>query len=194
MTVRGRPVAPVFGDVPRPSGPVGLSSRASLCSAAPLTAAPYFRPFVAPYEDSFACRAVLLRPDSRGQITLASRDPKQAPRIKQNFLAREKDWVTLRAGVKLARDIGRQSALAPFMAAETGPGPDRRSDSEVDAYIRATAITVHHPLGTCKMGTTVTRMPLSTPNAGCAVSRGCGSSMPRSCRISSVATSTRRSS
>src|SRR5207237_54592 len=120
-----------------------------LCSAAPLTAAPYFRPFVAPYEDSFACRAVLLRPDSRGQITLASRDPKQAPRIKQNFLAREADWVTLRAGVKLAREIGRQSALAPFVAAETGPGPDRRSDSEVDAYIRATAITVHHPLGTC---------------------------------------------
>src|SRR5262249_9755835 len=57
-----------------------------LCSAAPLTAAPYFRPFVAPYEDAFACRAVLLRPDSRGQVMLASRDPKQAPRIKQNFL------------------------------------------------------------------------------------------------------------
>src|SRR5438067_1954087 len=138
-----------------------------LCSAAPLTAAPYFRPFVAPYEDSFACRAVLLRPDSRGQITLASRDPKQAPRIKQNFLAREKDWATLRAAVKLARDIGRQSALAPFVAAETGPGPDRRSDSEVDAYIRATAITVHHPLGTCKMGSD--RDPDAVVDAECKV-------------------------
>jgi 4-pyridoxate dehydrogenase len=123
-----------------------------LCSAAPLTAAPYFRPFVAPYEDSFACRAVLLRPESRGQITLASRDPKQAPRIRQNFLARERDWVTLRAGVQLARDIGRQTPLAPFVASEIGPGPDCRSDAEIDAYIRATAITVHHPLGTCKMG------------------------------------------
>jgi 4-pyridoxate dehydrogenase len=124
-----------------------------LCSAAPLTAAPYFRPFVAPYEDSFACRAVLLRPESRGQITLTSRDPKQAPRIRQNFLARENDWVTLRAGVQLARDIGRQPPLAPFVASEIGPGPGCRSDAEVDAYIRATAITVHHPLGTCKMGT-----------------------------------------
>ena len=138
-----------------------------LCSAAPLTAAPYFRPFVAPYEDSFACRAVLLRPDSRGQITLASRDPKQAPRIKQNFLAREKDWVTLRAGVRLAREIGRQSALAPFVAAETGIGSDRRSDSEVDAYIRATAITVHHPLGTCKMGSD--RDPDAVVDAECKV-------------------------
>jgi choline dehydrogenase-like flavoprotein len=61
--------------------------------------------------------------------------------------------VTLRAGVQLARDIGRQSPLAPFVASEIGPGPGCRSDAEVDAYIRATAITVHHPLGTCKMGT-----------------------------------------
>ena len=124
-----------------------------LCSAAPLTAAPYFRPFVAPYEDSFACRAVLLRPESRGQVTLTSRDPKQAPRIRQNFLARPQDWATLRAGVQLARDIGRQTPLAPFVASEIGPGPGCRSDAEVDAYIRATAIAVHHPLGTCKMGT-----------------------------------------
>src|SRR5207253_635765 len=115
-----------------------------LCSAAPLTAAPYFRPFVAPYEDSFACRAVLLRPESRGQVTLTSRDPKQAPRIRQNFLARENDWVTLRAGVQLARDIGRQTPLAPFVASEIGPGPGCRSDAEIDAYIRATAITRDH--------------------------------------------------
>src|SRR5207245_8569063 len=46
---------------------------------------------------------------------------------------------------------GRQSALAPFAAGEVAPGPDCRSDAEIDAHIRATAITVHHPLGTCKM-------------------------------------------
>jgi choline dehydrogenase-like flavoprotein len=58
----------------------------------------------------------------------------------------------LRAGVKLARDIGRQKPLEPFVAAEIGPGADCNSDDEIDAYARATAITVHHPLGTCKMG------------------------------------------
>src|SRR5438477_76492 len=105
-----------------------------LCSAAPLTAAPYFRPFVAPYEDSFACRAVLLRPESRGQVTLTSRDPKQAPRIRQNFLARENDWVTLRAGVQLARDIGRQAPLARFVASEIGPGLGCRSVGQVGPY------------------------------------------------------------
>jgi choline dehydrogenase/4-pyridoxate dehydrogenase len=123
-----------------------------LCSAAPLTAAPYFRPFVPPYDDSFACRAVLLRPESRGEVTLASRDPTVPVKIRQNFLATRKDWATLRAGVKLARDIGRQKPLEPFVAAEIGPGADCNSDDEIDAYARATAITVHHPLGTCKMG------------------------------------------
>ncbi|HYU12355.1 MAG TPA: GMC family oxidoreductase N-terminal domain-containing protein, partial [Stellaceae bacterium] len=123
-----------------------------LCSAAPLTAAPYFRPFVPPYDDAFACRAVLLRPESRGEVTLASRDPNAPVKIRQNFLRTHQDWAILRAGVKLARDIGRQKPLERFVAAEIGPGPDCQSDDQIDAYVRATAITVHHPLGTCKMG------------------------------------------
>jgi choline dehydrogenase/4-pyridoxate dehydrogenase len=123
-----------------------------LFNAAPLTAKPYFAPFVAPYADSFACRAALLRPESRGELTLASADPRVAPRIRQNFLATQKDWETMRRGVRLVREIGRQKSLAPFAGAEISPGPDCRSDAEIDAHIRATGITVHHPLGTCKMG------------------------------------------
>ena len=120
--------------------------------AAPATAAPYFPPFVPPYADGFGCRAVLLRPESRGQVQLASQDPRVPVRIRQNFLATDKDWATLRAGVQLVREVGRQSALAPFAAGEIAPGPDCRSDGDLEAHIRATAITVHHPLGTCRMG------------------------------------------
>jgi choline dehydrogenase/4-pyridoxate dehydrogenase len=36
--------------------------------------------------------------------------------------------------------------------AEVAPGPAKTSDAELDAHIRAIAITVHHPLGTCRMG------------------------------------------
>jgi 4-pyridoxate dehydrogenase len=116
-----------------------------------MTATPYFPPFVRPYFDSFGCRAVLLRPESRGHIELASVDPLVPVRIHQNFLATEKDWATLRAGLHLAREVGQQPALAPFAAEEIAPGLDYRSDSDIDVHIRTTAITVHHPLGTCKM-------------------------------------------
>jgi 4-pyridoxate dehydrogenase len=122
-----------------------------LFNAAPMTATPYFPPFVRPYSDSFGCRAVLLRPESRGHIELASVDPLVPVRIHQNFLATEKDWATLRAGLHLAREVGQQPALAPFAAEEIAPGLDYRSDSDIDVHIRTTAITVHHPLGTCKM-------------------------------------------
>jgi choline dehydrogenase/4-pyridoxate dehydrogenase len=122
-----------------------------LFNAAPMTAKPYFPPFVPPYADAFGCRAVSLRPESRGRIDLASADPRVPVRIHQNFLATEKDWATLRAGLQLVRLIGEQAPLRPFTTGEISPGPDCRSDAEIDAHIRATAITVHHPLGTCKM-------------------------------------------
>jgi choline dehydrogenase/4-pyridoxate dehydrogenase len=123
-----------------------------LFAAAPMTAKPYLAPFAAPYADSFACRAVVLRPESRGRIELVSADPRAAPRIRQNFLATGKDWATLRVGLRLVREIGNQPALTKFNAGEISPGPARRSDAEIDTHIRATGITVHHPLGTCKMG------------------------------------------
>jgi 4-pyridoxate dehydrogenase len=123
-----------------------------LFNAAPMTAAPYFSPFVRPYTDSFGCRAVLLRPESRGHLELASSDPRAPVHIRQNFLATGKDWATLRAGLRLAREIGRQPPLAPFAREEIAPGANCRSDADIDAHIRASAITVHHPLGTCKMG------------------------------------------
>jgi 4-pyridoxate dehydrogenase len=119
--------------------------------AAPMTAGPWLGPLVAPYPDGFATRAVLLHPESRGSVTLASADPVRPPRLVQNFLSTDRDRRTLRAGLRLAREIGRQKALAPFVAAEAAPGDDW-SDTGLDAHIAATGITAHHPVGTCRMG------------------------------------------
>jgi choline dehydrogenase/4-pyridoxate dehydrogenase len=94
----------------------------------------------------------VLRPESRGHLEVASADPRQPPRIRQNFLATARDWATLRAGLRRVREVGRQSALRPFVAGEIAPGPEKASDDKLDTHIRATAISVHHPLGTCKMG------------------------------------------
>ena len=127
-------------------------------NAAPMTATPYLPPFRRPYVDAYACRAVVLRPESRGRIELVSADPRKAPRIRQNFLATDNDWKTLRAGLRIARDVCRQAPLAPFMAREIAPGEGAVTDADLDAHIRASSITVHHPLGTCKMGVAADRM------------------------------------
>jgi len=121
-----------------------------LFQGAPLTAEPYL---TKPFADGFACVVVLLRPESRGRIDLASADPMRAPLIKQNFLSAAADWTRLRAGVRLARAVSAQKALAGFIAKEVG-GP-KETDADIDAHIRATSITVHHPLGTCRMGDVV---------------------------------------
>ena len=114
--------------------------------AAPMTAAPYL---TKPYADGFAIRAILLRPESRGRLELASTDPRRPLRIVANFLATDRDAGTLRAGLRLARDVGHQAPLRPFIEKEVSPGPDGCSDAALDAHIAATGITVHHPLGTC---------------------------------------------
>ena len=117
--------------------------------AAPMTAAPYLGK---PYADGFAIRAILLRPESRGRLELASTDPRTPPRIISNFLATDRDAATLRAGLRLARDVGHQAPLRSYIAKEVSPGPDCWSDTALDAHIAASGITVHHPLGTCRMG------------------------------------------
>jgi 4-pyridoxate dehydrogenase len=120
--------------------------------AGSLAAAPYLLPFRKPFADSFACRIVLLRPDSRGAITLASSDPLAAPRISQGLLSATNDWKTLRNGIALFRDLARRPELKPFIARELGPGPEVTTDAQLEDYVRRSAVTAHHPAGTCKMG------------------------------------------
>lgn len=123
-----------------------------LFTAAPFGVGPWFPGVVKPFQDGFACRAVLLHPESRGRVSLASADPFAKPRIVQNFLSTEADLRTLIAGVKMARETLHRPELAPFLGREIAPGEGRGSDAEIEAHIRTTAITVHHPLGTCAMG------------------------------------------
>ncbi len=131
--------------------------------AAPLTATPYLMPFRPAYADSYACRAAVLRPESRGRLELVSTDPRTPLRIRQNFLATDNDWKTLRAGLRMVRDVCRQAPMLPFMEREILPGADALADAELDDHIRATSITVHHPLGTCAMGLASDRMAVVDP-------------------------------
>jgi choline dehydrogenase len=93
-----------------------------------------------------------MRPSSRGTITLASADPGKAPIIRPNYLTAMPDKIVLRQGVKLLRDIFASAPFDPWRGAELAPGPDVKSDAEIDRFIAATANTVYHPVGTCRMG------------------------------------------
>jgi 4-pyridoxate dehydrogenase len=120
--------------------------------AGSLAAAPYLPPFRNAFPDSFACRIVLLRPESRGSITLRSADPMVHPRIYQGLLSTAADWKTLREGIVLFRELARRSELKPFVAREIGPGREVITDAQLETHTRQTAVTAHHPAGTCKMG------------------------------------------
>jgi 4-pyridoxate dehydrogenase len=110
-------------------------------------------PVVRPaYRDGFAIRPTLLHPDSRGQILLRSADPRDPMRIAYNFFSAPNDLPNLRHGFRIARDIAYQKPLDAFRDSETAPGTNVKSDADIDAYIRRTAITAHHPAATCPMG------------------------------------------
>src|SRR3546814_272956 len=123
-----------------------------LLTAAPLNAWPYFKPFKEPFKDGFACRIVMLRPESRGVVELADGNPLSPAIIRQNFLSTDSDWQIVRRGVEIARDVAARPSMRPYIAKEIAPGANASSAAEIDAYIRSTSITVHHPLGTCRMG------------------------------------------
>jgi 4-pyridoxate dehydrogenase len=128
-----------------------------------LAAAPYLPPFRMPFADSFACRIVLLRPEARGEIRLASADPLAHPRIFQNLLTTDKDWKTLRAGIGIFRDLARHKMLVPFVSKEIAPSADVRSDDDLEKFTRNTVVTAHHPAGTCKMGVPSDRTAVVDP-------------------------------
>jgi 4-pyridoxate dehydrogenase len=110
-------------------------------------------PLIRPaYVDGYGIRPTLLHPDSRGEILLRSTDPRDPPRIVYNFFSAPNDLPRLREGFKRARDVAYQKPLAPYRGTETSPGEQVKSDAEIDAFIRRTAITAHHPCGTCAMG------------------------------------------
>jgi choline dehydrogenase len=94
-----------------------------------------------------------LRPESKGSIHINVPNPMAAPEIRFNFLSTAIDRETLVAGVRETRCIVETKAMDAFRGTEVNPGSDVRSDEEILDYIRTTAQTAYHPVGTCKMGT-----------------------------------------
>ena len=114
---------------------------------------PFQKPLPDTYEGYGFCATICqLRPESRGDITLRSSDPFAPPVIRANYLATPGDKETLRAGVKIARNVLNQKAFAHMVSTEVAPGPSVTSDAGIDEFVAKNAGTVFHPVGTCRMG------------------------------------------
>lgn len=105
-----------------------------------------------PASHGFAFWPALLRPESRGYLTLRSPDPFTPPLIQPNYLACAADSEVLVQGIVIARCLARTPAFASVLGDEIQPGSAVQSPAELRAYIRSHASTVYHPVGTCKMG------------------------------------------
>jgi choline dehydrogenase-like flavoprotein len=103
---------------------------------------------------AFTASVANLRPTSRGQVRLRSRDPADAPAIQPNYLSTEQDRRVAASAIRLTRRIAGQPALSPFHPAEFLPGDAVRNDDE-SALVKAAGdigTTIFHPVGTAKMG------------------------------------------
>ncbi|MFG2721701.1 GMC family oxidoreductase [Streptomyces sp. NPDC048416] len=103
-------------------------------------------------ENAFCLTPNVTRARSRGTVRLRTRDFRDKPRVDPRYFTDEHDVRVMTYGLRLAREIAAQPALAPWTGAELAPGPDVRTDDELLHYIATTHNTVYHPSCTVKMG------------------------------------------
>ncbi|WAT25681.1 choline dehydrogenase [Pseudomonas sp. GXZC] len=94
----------------------------------------------------------VMRPASRGSVTLASKDPKADPLIRLNFLTAPGDLEQLREGLRKTREMIAQRSWDELRGEELSPGKHLQSDAELEAWIRDNAGTTFHACSTCRMG------------------------------------------
>ncbi|MCE2679585.1 MAG: GMC family oxidoreductase N-terminal domain-containing protein [Burkholderiales bacterium] len=102
--------------------------------------------------NAFTASVCNLRPTSRGNIHIQSRDYKQAPMISPNYLATAEDKQVAVESLQLTRQIVAQSALAEFQPKEYLPGASLQSEKELVKAAGEIGTTIFHPVGTCRMG------------------------------------------
>ena len=96
--------------------------------------------------------ACCLRPESHGEIRLGSIDPLRPPVIDPRYLGSAYDLKILIDGIRRGREILAAPAFREWLGEERIPGPAATSDAALEEFIRASAETEYHPVGTCKMG------------------------------------------
>jgi choline dehydrogenase len=92
----------------------------------------------------------LVRPKSRGRVTLASAKPADMAKVDGAFLRHPDDVKALLRGIELCREIGNSAAMKSYVKREVMPG--KLSGDEMANFLRNAAGTYFHESCTCKMG------------------------------------------
>ena len=100
--------------------------------------------------NGFSCHVCLLRPESKGTVKVASKDPSAAPLIDPNYLTDDSDMKVLIKGYKKMMKIMNTEPLKKFNNIRNPINVN--DDKAIEAAIRARSDTIYHPVGTCKMG------------------------------------------
>ncbi len=101
---------------------------------------------------AFAIHVDQLRPRSRGEITLKSANPNDKALMHFNYLADRHDLSELVEGVHKTRELVAQPAFDELRGVELDPGPEIKSDKQIEDWVRQVTTTDFHPSGTCRMG------------------------------------------
>jgi len=94
----------------------------------------------------------VLRSESVGSLHIKSANPAEQPAIRFNFLSAQHDRDGLLAAMRKARELMATPPIADWTGREIAPGADKQTDEELLEWVRNTAETTYHPVGTCKMG------------------------------------------
>lgn len=105
-----------------------------------------------PVGHGYAISPVALYPKSRGTVRLAGPDPTAAPLVDPQLLSVPGDIDPLLRAIRIARQAFASPAFARYHGTEVAPGPALQTDAELDDFVRGAGYTVHHPCGTCRMG------------------------------------------
>lgn len=113
---------------------------------------PMFTPGFQPPANSYSIIPGIVKPRSRGTLSLASSDPADPPILDPHYLEVDADLRALARGIEMARAIGMASALGAWRQREVVPGPNAADARALERFVRGCVCTWYHPVGTCKMG------------------------------------------